>query len=163
MGGAAEREQFFELIEDEHRRERDAAGRNEAVVAVMEKFPERFAGLREIAFRPRAGARRFGADGLFHLLAERRRARRVIEAEVDRAEVGAAQPRKHAGLEQRRFAEARLPEEHRERIALHATREGFDLRIATEELRALRLGERREARPGAIRVGSRRGTLNVQR
>ena len=159
--GGPEREQLLELVEDQHGHDGAATGVDQPVVAVMEKLPERFTRLGGAGFRPRAGARgRVGDHGL-HLFARSGRAVAVIEPEVDRAEVGRAQPREDAGHEERRLAEAGLPEEHGERLALHEPGERANLGVAAVEEAALIFGERGEVGPGRIRVGCRRGTSNV--
>ena len=99
----------------------------------MEKLPERFAGFRAAGLGPGAGARGVGVDERLDLLGRRRRARCVIEPHVDRPVAGPAQPREDAGLKQRGFAEAGLPEEDGEGIAFGPAREVANLLVAAVE------------------------------
>ncbi len=107
-------------------------------------------------------ASRRAEDRLLDLLGGLGRLRRIVEPHVDRAVALGPQPRHDARAQDRRLAEARLAEEDREQLALHAARELGDLLLAAVEIAARLLGERREAEPRMLRVdGGVRDALSV--
>ena len=84
----------------------------------------------------------------------------MIEPQVERKEVGFAEPREHAGLEERTLAEARLAEEHGERLPAHEADEFLGLLFPPEEEPAEILGECGEPRPRRL-AGDQRGGLPI--
>src|SRR5436190_4320365 len=139
-----EREQLFELVEDQQWDERSAGFVAQDVVAVVQELPERFARFGDADLRPLARRLRRTEDRLLDLLGRRRRFRRIIDPHVDRTVTIGPQPRDDAGAQDRGLAQARLPEQDREELALYATAEFSDLLLATVEISACLLGERSE-------------------
>ncbi|MSU25323.1 MAG: hypothetical protein EXS32_16075 [Opitutus sp.] len=152
-----EGEEFLELVDDKDRHDGAAIFIHEPIIAVMEKFPERLTRLGDAGLRPRAGARGGVADEGLDLFGGRRCAVAVIEADVARAIAGGAQLWEDARLQERGFAEARLAEEHRERLALDEAKERANLLVAPVEEGALGLGKRRQTGPGVGAVDGGRG------
>ncbi len=147
-----EGEDLLELVEDEERDERVAALVAQHVVAMVKELPQRFA--RDGGARPRPLPQSFRRteDRLLDLLRGRRRIARVVDAHVHRAEPFAPEPRHDARAQDRGLAQARLAEEDRERLPLHAPRELRDLLLApVEELPRL-LAERVEAEPRMLAI-----------
>ncbi len=142
-----EGEDLLELVEDEQRNQRRARLIAQHIIAVVQEFPQR------LALRPprRPGSTRPERPGVARIAclicsAGSGASRDVVDAHVDRAIALAAQPRHEAGAQDRGLAEARLAEQHREELALHAPRELGDLLFAAEEVTARLLGEGGEAR-----------------
>jgi hypothetical protein len=136
-----EREDLLELVEDEQRRQGAASGVAQHVVAVVQELPQRLTLDRGAGARPRARGARLAEDRLLNLLGRRRRVAAVVESDIDRAMAFGPQARHQAGAQDRGLAQAALAEQHRERFALHASRQLGDLRLATIEVLARRLGE----------------------
>ena len=147
-----EREDLLELVEDQQRNERLARRVAQHVVAMVEELPQRFAGDRDARLRPLARGFGRAEDRLLDLLGGLRRLARIVEPHVDRAIALGPQPRHDPRAQDRRLAEARLAEEDREQLALHAAGELGDLLLAAVEIAARLLGERREAEPRMLRV-----------
>ena len=82
-----------------------------------------------------SGLGRHLEDRLLDLIGRRGRFRRVVDADVDRAESRPAQARHQARAQQRSLAEARLAEQHGQQLPLHAPREFRRLFVATVEVR----------------------------
>ena len=150
--GLRQREDLLELVEDQQRQQRLAVTVAQQVAAMVQELPQR------LALDRRAGARpvpRLGGhleDGLLDLLGRRRRVGRVVDADVDRAEALAAQPRHQAGAQQRGLAEAGLAEQDGQQLALHAPREFRGLVVAAVEIGARVLVVARQADPGILRI-----------
>jgi len=147
-----EREQLLELVEDQQRDERFAGFVAQDVVAVVQKLPQRFARFRDADLRPVAGRPRRTEDRLLDLLGRRWRFPRIVEPHIDRAIALGPQSRDDARAQDRRLAQARLAEQDREQFALHTTAELGNLLLATVEVGARLLGERREAEPGVFGI-----------
>ncbi|MBI5771026.1 MAG: hypothetical protein HZA93_24835 [Verrucomicrobia bacterium] len=166
--GAAERENLLELVEREDGREQAVFRGPDVDVLAVKIFPQSFARAKlwSIGFRR---CERGGESG-FDLVGEGGRGpgllTRVgrghgsgdpchvgmIEAEVERQVIGLAEKREEAGVEQRGFAEARLAEEHGERLPADEAREFVGFLLATEEKLARVLRKRREAGPRIVAV-----------
>ena len=145
-----QRENLLELIEDEQRDQRAAGVVAQHIVAVVEKFPERLAGLGDAGLRPVSGGRGRAQDGLFDLLGGRRGFAAVVEPHIHGAIALGPEPRHETGAEDGGFSEARLAEEDGEELALHASPEFGDLLVAPVEIGARLLGEGGEAQPGIL-------------
>ncbi len=155
-------EDFLELVEDQQRNERPAGRVVQDVVAMMQELPQRFAGHRDARLRPLAGFLRRTEDRGLDLFGGRGRFPRIVDAHVHRAVVHRPKPRHDAGAQHRGLAEARLPEQQREGLALHAPDELRYLILATVEIRARFLGEGREPEPRMLRVDRRLGCRAVR-
>ncbi len=105
--------------------------------------------------RPLPGLLRRARDRRLDLLRRRRRVARIIDAHVHRAIADRPQPRHDAGAQDRCLAEARLAEEQREELALHAACKLGHLLLAPVEVRPRFLGERREAEPRIFGIDRR--------
>ena len=132
---------------------------------MVKQVPEGFAGLGGIRLRPCSHAGRLSEEERLDLISGRRRVLGVVEADVNGAEPGLAQPREDTGLEEGRFPESRLAEEDDERAQPGELREVIDFVVTAVKIRALILREGGEARPRIVTVdrGDRSGTLNTQR
>src|SRR5205807_3151586 len=142
-----ESEELLELIEDQQGDERRARLIAQHVVAMVQKLPQRLARDRYTHLGPLARQARGLPDRLFDLLRRLGRVPAVIDAHVDRAVPLAAQTGHESGTQDRGLAEARLTEQQRQELALHAARELGDLLLAAEEERARLLGEGSEPQP----------------
>ena len=151
--GLREREDLFELVEDQQRNQRLAGLVLQHVVAMMQELPQRLAGGRDSGLRPLPGAARGLRDGLLDLLGRLRRIAGVVDAHIHRAIALPAQAGHQAGAQDRCLAEPRLAEQHREQLALHAARELGDFFLAAVEVAARLFGEGSEAEP---RIACRR-------
>ena len=123
----------------------------------MEKLPQRLTGYRNAYLGPLSGALRSACDCLLDLLSGRWRIATVVDAHIHRAVALRAQPRHEASPQDRGLAEARLAEQHRQALALHAPREFSDLFLAAMEVGSRLLGERREPKPRIRGIHRRRG------
>jgi hypothetical protein len=105
---------LLELVEDQQRDERLAGCVAQDVVAMVQEFPQRFAGHCGRRLRPRASASVAPKDRLLDLLGGRRGNRaRIVDAHVDRA---VAFGRSRGTMPARRIdvlPQARLAEEDR--------------------------------------------------
>ena len=107
--GAAEGENLFELIEGEDGSQEPIFGAPDIDILAMKIFPERFlgAGGGGIGLGVLVGGEKGGLD----LIGERGSLRTVVEAEVEWQEILLTEDGKGAGLQEGRFAEARLAKE----------------------------------------------------
>src|SRR6185437_16329790 len=158
-----EREDFLELVEDQKRRQRAAGRVAQEVAAMMEEFPQRFAGNRDADVRPLPGRFARAEDRLLDLLARRRRVARIVDAHVDRAEAERAQPGNDAGAQDRSLAETGLAEQDRQELPLNAPRKLGDLLLAPVKELARLLGERDEPEPRVLGIDRRRVRGTVER
>ena len=142
-----ESEELLELVEDQERNQGRARLIAQHVVAMVQKLPQRLARDRYTHLGPLARQARGLPDRLFDLLGRLGRVPAVIDAHVDRAVPLAAQTGHESGTQDRGLAEARLTEQQRQELALHAARELGDLLLAAEEERARLLGEGSEPQP----------------
>ena len=154
--GLRQREDLLELVEDQERQQRAALGIPQQVAAVVQELPQRLALDRGARAAPVAGLGRGLEDRLLDLLGRRRRISRVVHPHVHRAEALAAQPRHEPGAQQRGLAEAGLPEQHGEVLALDATREFGGFLIAAVEVAARLLGVGRETQPRVLGIDRHR-------
>lgn len=145
-------ENLLELIEDDQRRERAARGVAQQVATVVEKLPQGLARGGDARLGPRSRVGGGAQHRPFHLLRWRRRFGAVVDSHIHRAEALRAQTRHHPGAQNRRLPEARLAEEDREQLALHATAQLRDLLVATVEKGPRLLGKRREPELGILWV-----------
>ncbi len=138
----AEREDFLELVEDEHEAQ-VAAG--DAAGAIVEKEPEAGVG-RKLRERREARAVESTANLVDDLLAERRRVV-VAQAQIHGKEPSVAQAWEQAGVEQRRLAQPAAAEEHGQRLVLDALEKIEQLRFAPEKVTPHFFAERSQAEP----------------
>ena len=78
------------------------------------------------------------------------------QAHVHRQITGAAQIRKYAGIQQRRFSQAGLTEQHGKRFAFDQTKQIIRFGFAAVEEHARVFGERQQTRPRAFGVDHRK-------
>ena len=159
----AESEDLLELVEDQQRDDGLAVGIPQDVVAMVQELPERLALDGAAGLRPLARVAGRPEDRLLDLFRRRRGFRRIVDAHVHRAIAFRSQPRHDSGAQDGRLAEARLPEQDREQLALHAPAELGDLFLAAMEIAAcfLRIGG--QSQPGMLRVQRRRDAAGVRR
>ena len=96
------RENFLELIEDEHRREHSLAPVPVLMLFAVKMFPKSV--IRTRSRRVYGVAPRFSCQGGENLRSERWRGRVVIQPKIDRQMVARSEARKKTRSEKRRFA-----------------------------------------------------------
>ena len=136
---------LFELIEDEQWHHSLAVGVLQDIVAVMQKFPQRFAFYCRTGFGPLTGSGGGRENCLLDLLGGRRRIGGVIDPNVDRAIALWAQSRHDARAQDRGLAKTGLTEQHGQEFALYASRQFADLLFTAIEKAARFFGEGGEA------------------
>ena len=147
-----QREDLLELVEDQKREERAAAGIAQQVAAMVQELPERLALDGRAGPRPVARGLGRAEDRLLDLFGRRRRIGGVVHPHVDGAIALAAQPRHESCAQQRGLAEAGLAEQHRQELALHTTGELRGFLVAAVEVGAALLGVRGQAEPRILGV-----------
>ena len=105
----SEREDFFELVEDEKGPQDMMPWAPKLDIATVKIFPERFLRERLGCFDARIGRRLH--DGVLHLSDEIGFTGRIIETDINGEHVLAAKTREESGLKNRGFAEPRRREE----------------------------------------------------
>ena len=155
--GLREREDLLKLVEDQDGNEGAPARVLQDVVPVVQEFPERFPGDGGTGLGPRSGRLGRQHHRTLDLLGGGGRLRVVVEPDVDRAEPLGPEARDKPGLEDGGLAEARLPKEHRQELALHPPAELRGLLLAAMEVAAGLLGERDQAEPRILGVYGRDG------
>ena len=145
--GPAHREDLLELIEHEEGRHETVPLVPEAYVPPVEVLPEGavLVGLRRLD----VGCFDSGGQRVPHLLAEGSGLIPMPQAHVDWQDAVQPQPWKDAGAQQRRFAQARDPEQHGHRGTGDDADHLLDDGLAALEERLVRFTERGESRPGA--------------
>src|SRR5437763_11624157 len=119
---------------------------------MVEELPQRLSCRRDADLRPLAGLLRRAEDRGLDLFGRRRGLARIVDANVHRAITDRPEPRDDAGAQDRGLAEARLPEQQGEGLALHTARELRDFFLATVEIRARLFAEGVEPEPRVLRV-----------
>src|SRR6266567_6528683 len=122
---------------------------------MVEELPQRLSGRRDADLRPLAGLLRRAEDRGLDLLGRRRGLARIVDANVHGAVTHRPKSGDDTGAQDRGLAEARLPEQQREGLALHTARELRDFVLATVEIRARLFAEGVQPEPRVLRVDRR--------
>src|SRR5262249_47437581 len=118
------------------------------IIAMMQELPQRLALHRDARLGPFPRVARCEVDRPLDLFGRLGRAPAVVDPHVNRAIALATQARYEPRAQDPGLAEARLAEEQRKELALHAARQLSDFLVAAEEVLAGLLGEGGEPEPG---------------